>query len=85
MFGRKQGRKWRSGNAAMFTKNFARSMIMLCTPNTKYYSKRCVHRQLLSRMFPQHGIDFASSSALATGCLSYKASSRNAAAAFQSM
>ena len=58
----------------MITKNFLGSVNLLCKRQNKYYAKRYVHRQLLSKMFPSFGATVASSCVSATGSLSQKAS-----------
>jgi len=55
----------------MLIKNYLRNANLLCKPCMKYYAKRCIHRQLLSKMFPFCG---TSSGASETGSLSYQAS-----------
>jgi len=57
----------------MITRNFLRSVSLLCRRHEKYYAKRYVHRQLVSRMFPPFGAAVTSSCASATGSLSQKA------------
>jgi len=58
----------------MLIQTFQRSVNLLCMTHTKYYAKRYVHRQLLSKMYLFHGSSIASSGASATGSLSHKAS-----------